>query len=155
MTDTYKATTERWEWQASKRRAANGHITDFRLLELQARIEQLEAQTRNYPEIPDSSTPPPVAKVTRDRDETGNYVIVHDTATPPKAVMDAFLDSAVDAGNYYATRSHQIAAALRAAAMRTLLTSEHYEGSTPNDYELGWNAAVAYIQNIATELEGP
>jgi len=72
-----------------------------------------------------------------------------------KAVMDAFLDSAVDAGNYYATRSHQIAAALRAAAMRTLLTSEHYEGSTPNDYELGWNAAVAYIQNIATELEGP
>ena len=47
-----------------------------------------------------------------------------------------------------------IAAAIRAAAMRTLLTSEHYEGSTPNDYELGWNAAVAYIQNIATELEG-
>ena len=46
-----------------------------------------------------------------------------------------------------------IAAALRAAAMRTLLTSEHYEGSTPNDYELGWNAAVAYIQNIADELE--
>jgi len=47
-----------------------------------------------------------------------------------------------------------IAAALRAAAMQTLLTSEHYEGSTPNDYELGWNAAVAYIQNIADELEG-
>ena len=53
-------------------------------------------------------------------------------------------------------RSHEwvIAAALRAAAMRTLLTSEHYEGSTPNDYELGWNAAVACIQNIAAELEG-
>jgi hypothetical protein len=47
-----------------------------------------------------------------------------------------------------------IAGALRAAAMRTLLTSEHYEGSTPNDYELGWNAAVACIQNIAAELEG-
>jgi hypothetical protein len=46
------------------------------------------------------------------------------------------------------------AAALRAAAMQTLLTSEEHEGSTPNDYELGWNAAVAYIQNIATELEG-
>jgi len=45
-----------------------------------------------------------------------------------------------------------VAAALRAAAMRTLLTSEHYEGLTPDDYELGWNAAVAYIQNIATEL---
>jgi hypothetical protein len=46
------------------------------------------------------------------------------------------------------------AAAIRAAAMRTLLTSKHYEGSTPNDYELGWNAAVAYLQNIARELEG-
>jgi len=46
------------------------------------------------------------------------------------------------------------AAALRTAAMRTLLTSEQYEGSTPDDYELGWNAAVAYIQNIAAELEG-
>jgi hypothetical protein len=33
-----------------------------------------------------------------------------------QAVMDAFLDSAVDAGNYYATRSHQIAAALCAIA---------------------------------------
>jgi hypothetical protein len=48
----------------------------------------------------------------------------------------------------------KLAAALRASAMRTLLTSEHYEGSTPNDYELGWNAAVAYMQNIAAELEG-
>ena len=47
-----------------------------------------------------------------------------------------------------------LAAALRAAAMRTLLTSEEYEGSTPDDYELGWNAAVAYLQNIADELEG-
>jgi hypothetical protein len=33
-----------------------------------------------------------------------------------QSVMDAFLDSAVDAGNYYATRSHQIAAGLRAVA---------------------------------------
>jgi hypothetical protein len=45
------------------------------------------------------------------------------------------------------------AAALHAAAMRTLLTSEEYEGSTPDDYELGWNAAVAYLKNIANELE--
>jgi len=59
MTDTYKATPE--QWQASKRRAANGHITDLRLLELRARVEALEAQASNYPEIPDSSTPPPVA----------------------------------------------------------------------------------------------
>jgi hypothetical protein len=31
------------------------------ILELRARIEQLEAQASNYPETPDSSTPPPVA----------------------------------------------------------------------------------------------
>jgi hypothetical protein len=48
----------------------------------------LEAQASNYPAIPDSSAPPPVATVTRDRDETGNYVIVHDTATPPPVATD-------------------------------------------------------------------
>jgi len=58
MTDTYKATPE--QWQASKRRAANGNIIDIRLLELRARVEALEAQA-NHPELPDSSTPPPVA----------------------------------------------------------------------------------------------
>ena len=55
----YKATPEQWE--ASERRAANGNITDIRLLELRARVEALEAQASNYLEIPDSSTPPPVA----------------------------------------------------------------------------------------------
>ena len=34
-----------------------------------------------------------------------------------QAVLDAFLDSPVDAGNYYATRIRQIAAVLRAAAV--------------------------------------
>jgi hypothetical protein len=57
--NNFKATPE--QWQASKRRAANGNIIDLRLLELRARIEQLEAQASNYPAIPDSSTPPPVA----------------------------------------------------------------------------------------------
>jgi hypothetical protein len=46
-----------------------------------------------------------------------------------------------------------LAAALGAAAMQTLLTSYGRKGSTPNDYELGWNAAVAHLQSIATELE--
>jgi len=77
-----------------------------------------------------------------------------------KAVMDAAFDAdfEIDFANLDATFEASInklaAAALRAAAMQTLLTSEHYEGSTPDDYELGWNAAVAYIQNIAAELEG-
>jgi hypothetical protein len=39
-----------------------------------------------------------------------------DLSPHAQAVLDAFLDSPVDAGNYYATRSRQIAAALRAAA---------------------------------------
>jgi hypothetical protein len=39
-----------------------------------------------------------------------------DLSPAAQAVLDAFLDSPVDADNYYATRSRQIAAALRAAA---------------------------------------
>ena len=66
----------------------------------------------------------------------------------------AVLDAADSAFGQVGTTRQGIAAALCAAAMQTLLFSEHYEGSTPNDYELGWDAAVAYIQNIAAELEG-
>jgi hypothetical protein len=44
-----------------------------------------------------------------------------------QAVLDAFLDSPVDAGNYYATRSRQIAAALR-AAVETYLEDGNGEG---------------------------
>jgi len=72
-----------------------------------------------------------------------------DLSPAAQAVMDAVVSHPS-----FAARK-RIAAALRAAAMQTLLTSEHYEGSTPNDYELGWNAAVAYIQNISTELWRP
>jgi hypothetical protein len=46
-----------------------------------------------------------------------------------------------------------IATALHVAAIRTLLTAEQHAGPTPNEYELGWNAAVDYLQNIANELE--
>jgi hypothetical protein len=53
-----------------------------------------------------------------------------------QAVLDAFLDTAVDAGNYYATRNCQIAAALRAAA-------DHLNHST--------SAHTLYV--IADELE--
>ena len=55
----FKATPE--QWQASERRAANGSITDIRLLELRARIEQLEAQAGNLKGSLRSSTPPSVA----------------------------------------------------------------------------------------------
>ena len=39
-----------------------------------------------------------------------------DLSPAAEAVFDAFMDTSVDAGNYYATRKGQIAAALRAAA---------------------------------------
>jgi hypothetical protein len=88
MTDTYKATPEQWkadkyDWSKADTEAMDGDSAFRCILELRSRIELLEAQARNYPAILNSSTPPPVARVTRDRDETGNYVIVHDTATPP------------------------------------------------------------------------
>jgi len=61
MTDTYKATPECWEWQE---KWASKEVPDEDsscFLELRARVEALEAQGSNYPAIPDSSTPPPMA----------------------------------------------------------------------------------------------
>jgi hypothetical protein len=61
MTDTYKATPECWEWQE---KWASKEVPDEDsscFLELRARVEALEAQRSNYPAIPDSSTPPPMA----------------------------------------------------------------------------------------------
>jgi hypothetical protein len=66
-----------------------------------------------------------------------------------QAVLDAFLDSPVDVGNYYATRSRQIAAALRAAA-QTLAYEIHCPGE--GWYELVIDAKDLYA--IAAELEG-
>jgi len=71
-------------------------------------------------------------------------------------VLDAFLNGYTcrpSSNVAFEADRNGLASALCAAAMLTLLTSEHYKGSTPNDYELGWNAAVAYIQTIARELE--
>jgi hypothetical protein len=45
------------------------------------------------------------------------------------------------------------AAALRAAADREKLGPDHWEGSRPDDYERGWNAALRNISRIATELD--
>jgi hypothetical protein len=59
--NNYKATPECWEWQE---KWASKEVPDEDsscFLELRARVEALEAQGRNYPETPDSSTPPPVA----------------------------------------------------------------------------------------------
>jgi hypothetical protein len=68
-----------------------------------------------------------------------------------QAVLDAFLDSPVDAGNYYATRSRQIAAALRAAADQVVPEFWHEDddvyGETMQDIR-------QQLLAIAAELEG-
>jgi len=87
-------------------------------------------------------------------DPTPNAPMPEPLSPAAQSLITAFLDTPLRSFVCSVHRRDQIAAVLRAAAMQTLLTSEHYEGSTPNDYELGWNAAVAYIQNTATELEG-
>jgi hypothetical protein len=59
--NNYKATPDCWEWQE---KWASKEVPDEDsscFLELRARVAKLEAQGRNYPETPDSSTPPPVA----------------------------------------------------------------------------------------------
>lgn len=45
------------------------------------------------------------------------------------------------------------AAALRAAADQGRLGPDHWEGSQPDERELGWNAAMEWVEKIAAELE--
>ena len=45
------------------------------------------------------------------------------------------------------------AAALRAAAEQGILSAEHIQGTTPDDWENGWNAAMQYIKTTAKQLE--
>jgi len=56
--NNYKATPEQW---IDVEFCDKADFNSACILELRARIEQLEAQASNYPAIPDSSTPPPVA----------------------------------------------------------------------------------------------
>ena len=69
--------------------------------------------------------------------------------------LDTIINAAKSAqyGSTHTQYEAIAAAVIRAAAMRTLLTAEEHEGSTPSDYELGWNAAVDYLQGIANDLE--
>jgi len=69
-----------------------------------------------------------------------------------QAVMDAFLDSAVDAGNYYATRSHQIAAVLRAAADQ-VAPSDAAEPRNNLPMAIECQRIRKELLDIATELE--
>lgn len=82
-----------------------------------------------------------------------------DLSPAAQAVMNAFLDCSVDAGNYYATRSHQIAAALRAAADQVVPHLEEPDWGVCDymkcDIELytDHQRKRAELLAIATELE--
>jgi hypothetical protein len=45
------------------------------------------------------------------------------------------------------------AAALRAAADQGRRGPEHWEGSHPDDFDKGWDAAMDWVANIALELD--
>ena len=76
-----------------------------------------------------------------------------DLSPAAQAVMDAFLDSAVDAGNYYATRSNQIAAVLRAAADQ-VSPSDLAEPRNNLPMAIECQRIRKELHAIATELEG-
>jgi hypothetical protein len=62
----HKATPEQWsadryDWSKADTEAMTGDSAFRCILELRDRVMALEAQGRNYPETPDSSTPPLVA----------------------------------------------------------------------------------------------
>jgi hypothetical protein len=90
-----------------------------------------------------------------------------DLSPAAQAVLDAFLDCSVDAGNYYATRSHQIAASLRAATANQnkqidvpfskIDQWENIKGNTLSYWtaaQWGYQKAMSELLAIATELEG-
>ena len=75
-----------------------------------------------------------------------------DLSPAAQAVLDAFMDSPVDAGNDYATRSRQIAAALRAAADQ-VVPSDTVEPRTYLPMAMECQRIRSQLLAIATELE--
>ena len=74
------------------------------------------------------------------------------TTPPLSPAAQSVSDAAYDA---WVTEDHAssiAAAALTAAADQEKLRPEHWEGTQPDDYERGWNAALHRISSIATEL---
>lgn len=72
-----------------------------------------------------------------------------------RAVLDAFLDAEVDAGNYYATRSRQIAAAFRAMAERIPIQELAQEqlDSFEHGVSRGQSLSSAQLFAVADELD--
>jgi hypothetical protein len=77
---------------------------------------------------------------------------VADLSPAAQAVLDALKMAGLTGPERFWARAHA-AAALRAAADQEKLGPDHWEGSRPDDYERGWNAALRNISRIAAELE--
>ena len=71
-----------------------------------------------------------------------------DLSPAAQAVLDALYE-----GWHVATPGQCLAAALLAVADQEKLGPDHWEGSRPDDYERGWNAALRKISRIAAEIE--
>ena len=70
-----------------------------------------------------------------------------------QAVSNAANEAFWDWGDMRPSSNNIAAAALRAVAERGILSAEHIQGTTPDDWENGWNAAMQYIKTVAKELE--
>jgi hypothetical protein len=86
-----------------------------------------------------------------------NSFVTRTTMTKPlspaaQAIWDAWND-AYEAQGPLEDMGQPLGAALRAAADQEKLGPDHWEGSRPDDYERGWNAALRNISRIATELD--
>lgn len=70
-----------------------------------------------------------------------------------QAVSNAANEAFWDWGGMRPSSNNIAAAALRAAVEQGMLSAEHIQGTTPDDWENGWNAAMQYIKTVAKELE--
>ncbi len=83
---------------------------------------------------------------------TFGTVTEHSLSPAAQAVLDAVLDETAPLSEQHQTRA-DAAAALRAAVDQRKLGPDEWEGSQPDDYERGWNAALRSITALATELD--
>jgi hypothetical protein len=76
-----------------------------------------------------------------------------DLSPAAQAVLDDLCMDELNGPEQLMARAHA-AAALRAAADQAKRGPDHWNGSMPDDYDLGWNDGVRYLLAIAAELEG-
>lgn len=76
-----------------------------------------------------------------------------DLSPAAQAVLDAYGNQIGGTDAIMGSERRGVAAALRAAADQVKRGPDHWNGSMPDDYDLGWNDGVRYLLAIAAELE--